>query len=219
LRADKWGDYWCTGPALAPGCAAPLTRREEKAFSVARKGKAVVLLAEKCGSGATPGTDILPQPSSVPGTAQWLIADRPHEQQQQQQLKEEGEEEEEEEDQGDQGEEEREEREEEEGGADGYGHGTTTALASFTPIPGDHLEVDTPPVWLDEVQLRGGRKRFSFADEPIARSSKLLKKTNGGIGGGGGGGGSGGGGSGGKRKRQRQRRRRQTRASAVVNEV
>jgi hypothetical protein len=53
--------------------------------------------------------------------------------------------------------------------------------------------------WLDQVHLRGGRKRFSFADEPIAGKAKRPHQSGGGGRGGGGrgGGGRGGGGRGG----------------------
>ena len=178
----------------AMGCTAPLTKREFKAFSVARKGQAVVLLAEKPGE---TGTDVLcpttlppmPVPLALPSaststddvqqdahySAAVSLPDSPG------------------------------------GGeskicgmvSDAWGRAAVWAdpFSPAAPDPDGTMTGTTPLYprdtrpedeaqgnegeeqedkgkkmdsdgWLDEVQLRGGRRRFKFEDDPISHKPK-----------------------------------------------
>ena len=134
-------DKWSCAEVYASGCDAPLTNREFKAFSVARKGQAVALKADKH------GTDILPGAGEARRIGERAHDERAHEE----------------------GDEEEEEEEEEEDAvlALPCPPGSEDDDGGARRDGGDCGDDDAMDQWLDEVKLRGGRKRYGFAEAPI----------------------------------------------------
>ena len=158
-------------PAL--GCDAPLTPREYKAFSVARKGQAIALKADK------QGTDILGSAAQDENANAHRLPGP-----------EEGRDEMVDGEMEDDGEEEKEEEEAEK--EDGWRKAEKTEEQTrdfgdedldedsdedpyearegdiaATPVAVEPPSDVVPDVWLDEVSLRGGRKRFAVEEAPV----------------------------------------------------
>ena len=146
------------------GCSAPLTDREFKAFSVARKGHALALTANKAGTdiiGYGEETEVL----ALPGTG----GDS-------------GNDEDDDDDEGGWNKVEKDERDlrddgdEDDGDDEGnikddVGDATTATTAAT------NTSLDPMDTWRDEVSLRGGRKRFVL-DRPKLAKKRKPKRVN-----------------------------------------
>jgi hypothetical protein len=146
------------------GCSAPLTDREFKAFSVARKGHALALTANKAGTdiiGYGEETEVL----ALPGTG----GDS-------------GDDEDDDDDEGGWNKVEKDERDlrddgdEDDGDDEGnikddVGDATTATTAAT------NTSLDPMDTWRDEVSLRGGRKRFVL-DRPKLAKKRKPKRVN-----------------------------------------
>jgi hypothetical protein len=185
---------WRCGFAYpSQGCAAPLTDRELKAFSVARKGHALALKADKNGTDIRNGDptgarEVLdsarPSPFALPAAS----APRDAEESRSEDGASEGwrKVEKTEDDTRDAGDRTDLDEETEEDALRSTTRGeasTTTKKTPTDPTTGPAFDPPPPPprdpmdAWLDEVSLRGGRKRFALHEAPIRpREEKARKK-------------------------------------------
>ena len=153
-------------PAL--GCDAPLTPREYKAFSVARKGQAIALKADKH------GTDILGSAARDENARADLLPepDEGRDQTDDGEEDDDGEEEEEDEEKDEDGWRKAEKTEEQardfgDEDPDDDPDETREEDGAAMPVAVEPPSDAVPDVWLDEVSLRGGRKRFAVEEAPV----------------------------------------------------
>lgn len=191
---------WRCGFAYpSQGCAAPLTDRELKAFSVARKGHALALKADKNGTDIRNGDptgarEVLDSVPSAPFALPAASAPRDAEESHPEDGASEGwrKVEKTEDDTRDAGDRTEEDEETETDALRSTTRGkapTTTKKTSADPAtdpatdPPTEPPTEPPPdpmdAWLDEVSLRGGRKRFALHEPPIRPRVFTKKKTRG----------------------------------------
>jgi hypothetical protein len=184
---------WRCGFAYpSQGCAAPLTDRELKAFSVARKGHALALKADKNGTDIRNGDptgarEVLdsarPSPFALPAASAPRDAEESH--------SEDGASEgwrkveKTEDDTRDAGDRTDLDEETEEDALRSTTRGEALTTTKKTPTdpatdPATDPPTEPPPdpmdAWLDEVSLRGGRKRFALHEAPIRPRVDARKK-------------------------------------------
>jgi len=185
---------WRCGFAYpSQGCAAPLTDRELKAFSVARKGHALALKADKNGTDIRNGDptgarEVLDSARPSPFALPAALAPRDAEESRSEDGASEGwrKVEKTEDDTRDAGDRTDLDEETEEDALRSTTRGeasTTTKKTPTDPTTGPATDPPPPPprdpmdAWLDEVSLRGGRKRFALHEAPIRpREEKARKK-------------------------------------------